>query len=140
MTEELTKFLISLPRLYTLYVYVNRSDQPQGNQAMFNFIPQYRYRPRQVVALDAVRRAFRLHSAIQHLHITERLDHHVTGFCRTSSIDAHSDGSVIEESYIIHSKDHMKKCELQCVCEDNDFEYEEYTLFDGREDLPKAKG
>ncbi|KAE9983970.1 hypothetical protein BLS_003375 [Venturia inaequalis] len=139
MIEQLTEFLISLPRLHTLYVYVNRSDQPKGDKTLIKFVPTYRYRPRQVAALDAARRAFRLHPAIQHLHITERLEHYFTGSCRTTSIDAQSDGTVTEESYIVHSDGHMKNCELQCVCEDNDMEHEEYHLYEGRDDLPQSK-
>ncbi|QDS68977.1 hypothetical protein FKW77_009004 [Venturia effusa] len=135
MAREVTRFLISLPHLHTLYVRVNRKDEPRRKNGVCNG-----YRPRQLVALNAVRRAFRLNPSIRELYITERLGHHSErGYCKTTSIKALTDGSVTEETYCVTSDAHMKNCEIECSCEDDDFEYEEHDLFEGRDELPKAK-
>lgn len=135
MARELTKFLISFPYLHTVYVYVNRAELPH-----YAVEPNScGYYPRQVAALDAVRSAFRLNPVIQELNITERLGHRFQqAYCRTTSISAHADGCVAEESYLVYSDRHMIDCELQCICENNDLEYEEDVLYEGRDELPKA--
>lgn len=136
MAEEITRFLTSLPKLHTLYVYVNRSN---ASNRMIRSDPQYKgFRTRQVAALNAVRSAFRLNPAIQELNITERLGLRDRAYCRLTSILALTDGSVAEESYLGGSKYHLKYCEIQCTCRDGDFEHEEDDLFKGRDELPKA--
>jgi hypothetical protein len=145
MTEELTQFLLGLKRLRTLYVYIDYSPKAQMESCHPGLLEKGSdVRQQQKGIGNALRRAFRFNPAIIELNIAEeRAPSHGRKGCRITTIMVQPDsssevakdgsGEVIEEDWVVYGKDHISKCEMECLCDEDDWVFKNWKLVDGRE-------
>jgi hypothetical protein len=138
MTNELTNFLVSLRKLHTLYLYVNRP--PYEDTELWHRSRKHNYdvRSQQVEILNAARSAIKLNPALQQLYVTHGLPpgNPMGNICRATEILVQSDDTVVENCWFVHKAGHIKECEMECRCGDEAWEWEDEKTFLGRHLLP----
>lgn len=140
MANELTNFLVSLRKLHTFFLYVDRPLFVDGNTRIWHKKDGHHYdvRSQQRTMLNAVRCAIKLNPALRQLYVTQRLPpgNSKDNICRVVEIVVQSEDSVVEKCWFVHNSAHMKRCEMECQCDDEDWEWKSEKTFLGRHMLP----